>query len=412
VRSGFRRSWTLVVGVAVAAVAVAVVAGGATARPAQTGSVCVLLPDTKSSVRWEQFDKPAFVKAFKKAGIKATVVNALNDPQKQLSQAEQCISAGAKVGIITSLDTGTSIAIQKKFTAAGGKTIDYDRQIVGGTGSVYVSFDGNLVGRQQARGVLAGMKAKKTYGPNGVVAQLWGGPTDANAFWFKSGNDDIFNPLFKHKKLTKGPAKFVPEWSDKNAQTIFEQMLVQTNNNIQGVLAANDNIAGAVVATLKAKGLNPIPLSGQDATVQGVQNIISGWQTNTVYKYVPAEANAAAAAAVALFKGKKPKVNTTRPNGKKKEPTFVIPVTSMPRDAMSVATRTCTLPRLRSDSARSRWPWVRSPWSAATEWPSRSSCRARRSAPCLVREKTITLPTSCMRRSSSSSEVLRCLGTA
>ena len=70
-------------------------------------------------------------------------------------------------------------------------------------------------------------------------------------------------------------------------------MLVQTNNNIQGVVAANDNIAGAVVATLKAKGLKPIPLSGQDATVQGVQNIISGWQTNTVYKYVPDEANAA-----------------------------------------------------------------------------------------------------------------------
>ena len=58
---------------------------------------------------------------------------------------------GAKVGVITSLDTGTSIAIQKKFTAVGGKTIDYDRQIVGGTGSVYVSFDGNAVGRQQAR---------------------------------------------------------------------------------------------------------------------------------------------------------------------------------------------------------------------------------------------------------------------
>src|SRR4029453_724576 len=234
-----------------------------------------------------------------------------------------------KVGIITSLDTGTSIAIQKKFTAAGGKTIDYDRQIVGGTGSVYVSFDGNLVGRLQARGVIAGMKAKGTYGPNGVLAQLWGGPTDANAFWFKSGNADILNPLFKAKKVKKGPAKFVPEWDSKNAQTIFEQMLVQTNNNIQGVVGANDNIAGAVVATLKAKGLKPIPLSGQDATVQGVQNIISGWQTNTVYKYVPDEANAAIAAAVALYQGKKPPSNGTRPNGKKKQPAYIVPVYSI-----------------------------------------------------------------------------------
>jgi D-xylose transport system substrate-binding protein len=317
----------------VAAAAVGLMVSGAAGKGAKTTAtgtqVCVLLPDTTSSPRWQQFDKPAFINAFKKAGLTAAVVNALNQPQKQLAQAEQCINNGAKVGIITSLDTGTSIAIQKKFTAAGGKTIDYDRQIVGGTGSVYISFDGNQVGRIQARGVIAGMVAKKTYGPKAVVAQLWGGPTDANAFWFKSGNDDVLNPLFKVKKITKGPAKFVPDWDAKNAQTIFEQMLVQTNNNIQGVVGANDNIAGAVVATLKAKGLKPIPLSGQDATVQGVQNIISGWQTNTVYKYVPDEANAAAAAAVALFNGKKPKTNATRPNGSKKQPTLVIPVVSI-----------------------------------------------------------------------------------
>jgi len=306
---------------ALAAVAVAVVASGATARTAQKGSVCVLLPDTVSSVRWQQFDKPAFVNAFKKVGIPATIVNALNEPQKQLAQAEQCIAAGAKVGIITSLDTGTSIAIQKKFTAVGGKTIDYDRQIIGGTGSVYISFDNPGVGRQQALGVIAGMKKNGTYKPSSVVAQLWGGQTDANAFAFKSGNDAVLNPLFKGKKLTRGPAKFVPGWLADKAQTIFEQMLVQTNNNIQGVVAANDNIAGAVVATLKAKGLKPIALSGQDASAAGVQNIISGWQTMNVYKYVPDEANATAAAAIALYRGKKPAVNA-KSEGK---PAFLIP---------------------------------------------------------------------------------------
>jgi D-xylose transport system substrate-binding protein len=325
VKSGFRRSSALLVGVAAAAVAVAVVASGATARTIQTGSVCVLLPDTTTSVRWEQFDKPAFVNAFKKANVPARVVNALGQPQKQLAQAEQCISAGSKVAIITDIDRGTSIAIQKKFTAVGGKTVDYDRQIIGGTGSVYVSFDGNNVGRQQALGVLGGMKKNGTYNANGTVAQLWGGPTDANAFWFKSGNDDILNPLFRTKKVKKGPAKFVPLWDAGKAQTIFEQMLVQTNNSIQGVVAANDGIAGAVVATLKAKGLKPIPLSGQDATVQGVQNIISGWQTMTVYKYVPDEANAAAAAAIALYKGKKPPSNA-KSKGKL---AYLIPVTSI-----------------------------------------------------------------------------------
>ena len=103
-------------------------------------------------------------------------------------------------------------------------------------------------------------------------------------------------------------------------------MLVKTNNNIQGVIAANDNIAGAVIADLKAKHLKPIPLSGQDASAQGVQYILAGWQTGTVYKYVPDEANAAAAAAVALLKGQKPKTNTFRKNGTRNEPTLALPV--------------------------------------------------------------------------------------
>src|SRR5205807_8782263 len=138
-----------------------------------------------------------------------------------------------------------------------------------------------------------------------VVAELWGGPTDQNAFWFKSGNDAVLNPLFSSGKLTKGPQKFVPDWLATNAAPIFTQMLLKTNNKIDGVIAANDNIAGAVVAQLKAKHLKPIPLSGQDATVEGAQYIISGWQTGTVYKPVPLQAAAAAAAPIPLLPGKK-----------------------------------------------------------------------------------------------------------
>jgi D-xylose transport system substrate-binding protein len=305
-----------------------IVSAGATASVASKKAnvdVCVLLPDTKSSVRWVQFDAPAMKAAFKKAGVSASINNALNDPLKQKAQATACIAAGAKVVIETALDNGSASSIEKLFTSKGGYAIDYDRQVTGGTASVYVTFDGKKVGQAQAAGVLSGMKKKGTY-KGGVVAELWGGQTDQNAFWFKSGNDAVFNPLFRKGTIKKGPQQFVPDWDANNAATIFNQMLVKTNNNIQGVLAANDNIAGAVIADLKAKGLKPLPLSGQDATVQGVQNIISGWQTGTVYKYVPDEANAAAAAAVALLKGKKPKTNTYRMNGKKKEPTFALPV--------------------------------------------------------------------------------------
>ncbi|HEY4347206.1 MAG TPA: substrate-binding domain-containing protein [Gaiellaceae bacterium] len=319
-RNVLRAAALLLVGV----VAVTAV-GGAGASHKASVDVCVLLPDTKSSVRWVQFDAPAMKAAFAKAGVSASINNALNDPLKQKAQAQACIAAGAKIVIETALDNGSAASIESLFTSKGGKAIDYDRQVSGGSASVYVTFDGEKVGQAQAKGVIAAMKANGTY-KGGTVAELWGGQTDQNAFWFKSGNDDIFNPLFKSGPIKKGPQQFVPDWDANNAATIFSQMLVKSNNNIQGVLAANDNIAGAVIADLKSKGLKPIPLSGQDASVQGVQYIISGWQTGTVYKYVPDEANAAAAAAIALLHGKTPKTNTSRANGKAKEPTLALPV--------------------------------------------------------------------------------------
>ena len=322
----FRRSAAAGVAVLLAGLAVGIFATGATARSAKKIQVCVLLPDTKSSVRWVQFDAPDFAKALKAAGVTYSITNALNEPQKMIAQADACLAAGAKVAVVTDIAAGTSIAIQKKFAKAGGSSIDYDRQVVGGIAKVYVTFDGKAVGAAQANGIVKGLKGKT----KPVVAELWGGPTDQNAFWFKSGNDAVLNPLFKKGTIAKGPQQFVPDWLATNAGPIFTQMLLKTGNKIDGAIAANDNIAGAVIATLKAKHLKPIALSGQDATSQGVQNIISGWQTMTVYKYVPLEANAAAAAAVALLKHKKvPGVNGFRKNGSKKEPTVALPVVSI-----------------------------------------------------------------------------------
>jgi len=319
-----RRSVFLLLALASVAALVATGAGANSGKKAASVQVCVLLPDTKSSVRWVQFDAPDFAKALKAAGVTYSITNALNDPQKQKAQAQACLAAGAKVVVETALDNGSAASIEKLFTSKGLKAIDYDRQVTGGTASVYVTFDGKAVGEAQAKGINAALKAKGISKP--VVAELWGGQTDQNAFWFKSGNDAVLNPLFKSGALTKGPQQFVPDWLATNAGPIFAQMLVKTNNKIDAAIAANDNIAGAVVADLKARHLKPIPLSGQDATAQGIQYILAGWQTGTVYKYVPLEANAAAAAAVALLNGKTPKSNTTRANGTKKEPTLTLPV--------------------------------------------------------------------------------------
>jgi D-xylose transport system substrate-binding protein len=324
----FYRGSTVLVALSVLAVGALAVSGATagTKKKAASVQVCVLLPDTKSSVRWVQFDAPDFAKALKAAGVTYSITNALNDPQKQKAQAQACLAAGAKVVVETALDNGSAASIEKLFTSAGGKAIDYDRQVIGGTASVYVTFDGKAVGVAQANGILAALHASGKMSSKPTVAELWGGQTDQNAFWFKSGNDAILNPLFAHGQIKKGPQQFVPDWLATNAAPIFAQMLIKTGNKIDAAIAANDGIAGAVVATLKARHLKPIPLSGQDATPQGVQYILAGWQTGTVYKYVPDEAAAAAAAAVALLKGQTPKSNQTRPNGNKKEPTLALPV--------------------------------------------------------------------------------------
>jgi D-xylose transport system substrate-binding protein len=318
----------LVITLVIAALTVSVTVTAAVAKPTKgaggNADICVLLPDPKSSVRWETQDRPAFVAAFKKAGVSYVMTNADGSAQKQKTQADQCLANGAKVVILVSLDKGSSIAIEAAARSRGAKVIEYDRQVIGGTSEIYISFDGKAVGVLQGRGVVAGLKAKGLYSKKPVVAELHGGQTDNNSFLFKSGYESILNPLYKNGTLKKGPQQFTPGWDNQKAGTIFEQMLVKTSNNIQGVAAANDGLANAVVVALKARKLKPIALSGQDATEQGVQNIISGWQTMTVWKDTRKSATATAVAAVALLKGQKPRTTGTVANGSKRLPAYII----------------------------------------------------------------------------------------
>jgi len=317
----------VIVALVIVALTVSVAVSAAVAKPTKktaNADICVLLPDPKTSVRWETQDRPALVAAFKKAKVSYVITNANGDAQKQKSQADQCLANKAKVVILVSLDKGSSIAIEAAAKSRGAKVIEYDRQVIGGSAAIYISFDGRAVGVLQGKGVIAGLKAHGTYGKKPVVAELHGGQTDNNAFLFKDGYESILNPLYKNGTLTKGPQQFTPGWDNQKAGTIFEQMLVKTSNNIQGVAAANDGLANAVVVALKAHQLAPIALSGQDATEQGVQNIISGWQTMTVWKDTRKLATASADAAVKLSKGQKPAQTGTVKNGSKTLPAFII----------------------------------------------------------------------------------------
>ena len=269
---------------------------------AKAGKVAVLLPDSKSSVRWETVDRPFLKAAFDKAGVESEIQNAEGDKSSQQQQAEQAITNGAKVLLLVNLDSGSGAAIAANAKSQGVKVIDYDRLTLKGDSDYYVSFDNEEVGKLQGQGLVSCLEGAT----KPAVAVLNGSPTDNNATLFKSGYDGVINAKFKSGEWTEVADQSVPDWDNQKALTIFEQMLQKASNKVDGVLAANDGLGNAAISALKQRKLKQIPVTGQDATLQGIQNIVNGDQCMTVYKAIKKEADAAAALAVSLAKGEDP----------------------------------------------------------------------------------------------------------
>jgi D-xylose transport system substrate-binding protein len=265
----------------------------AASQSAKAGKIGVILPDSKSSARWETADRKYLEESFKAAGVEYDIQNAQNDNTAFQTIADQMITK----------------AVIEKAKSQGVATIDYDRLTLGGGAAYYVSFDNTKVGTLQGEGLTKCLTDKKADKP--IVAYLNGSPTDNNATLFKSGYDGVLKPKFDAKEYVKGPDQAVPDWDNTQAGTIFEQMLTQ-EPKIGGVLAANDGLGNAAITVLKKQKLNgKVPVTGQDATVQGLQNILAGDQCMTVYKAVKKEADAGAKLAVALAKGEKPTASGT-----------------------------------------------------------------------------------------------------
>lgn len=284
-----------------------------------------LLPDSKSSVRWETVDRPFLTEAFEKAGVPIKISNAEGDKSTQQQQAEQAITNGAKVLILVNLDPGSGAAITANAKSQGVKVIDYDRLTLGGDSDYYVSFNNERVGELQGEGLKSCLDAQGVAKPR--VARLNGSPTDNNAALLKSGSDKVLKPLYASDDATNVADEDVPDWDNQKALTIFEQMLQKANNKVDGVLAANDGLGNAAISALKQRKLKQIPVTGQDATLEGIQNILAGDQYMTVYKAIKKEADAASAVAIALAKGEKPAadlVNGTTDDGSRKVPSVLL----------------------------------------------------------------------------------------
>jgi D-xylose transport system substrate-binding protein len=267
-----------------------------------SGKIGVILPDTTSSPRWESADRPNLEAAFKKAGVKYDIQNAQNDAQKMQTIAQQMITGGVTVLAIVNLDNASGAAIEQQAKKQGVATIDYDRLTLGGSADYYVSYDNSKVGALQGQGLQKCLGDKQAN-----IIYLDGSPDDNNATLFANGAHSVLDKVSTYKKVAE---QAVPKWDPVQAQTIFEQLYTTTGGNVQGVYAANDTLANAAIQTLKRNN-QQIPVTGQDAAVVGLQNILSGDQCMTVLKPADAEAAALSKTAIALLKGQKPETTGT-----------------------------------------------------------------------------------------------------
>jgi D-xylose transport system substrate-binding protein len=291
------------------------------------GKIGVILPDTKSSVRYESFDRPFLEQSFKAAGVQYDIQNAEGSTQRFQTIADQMLTSGVTVLVVDGIDSNSAAAVQRKAQQQGVKTIDYDRLTLGGVSDYYVSFDNVKVGEELGKGL------QKCLGDKAAnIAYLNGAPTDNNATLFAQGAHSVLDKVGTYKKVAE---QAVPEWDNQQAATIFEQMWTQQDGKIDGVLAANDGVGNSAIAVLKKNGqAGKVPVTGQDATVQGLQNILDGNQCMTVYKPVKQEADAAARLALAVLKGQKAETNGTAddPTGKRKVPSVLLTPISVTKD--------------------------------------------------------------------------------
>lgn len=268
------------------------------------GKVGVILPDTESSVRWESADRPALAAAFEEAGVEYDIQNAEGDAERMTQIADTMIGNGVTVLAIVNLDSESGAAIQEKAASQGVATIDYDRLTLGGSAEYYVSFDNTVVGELQGQGLADCLGDKKAN-----IVYLNGSPTDNNATLFAEGAHSVLDEIDNYTVVGE---QAVPDWDNEEAATIFQQLYTAADGKVDGVLAANDGLGGAAINILEGNGqAGKVPVTGQDATVEGLQNVLAGTQCMTVYKSATQEAQALADVAIALANGEEAETTGT-----------------------------------------------------------------------------------------------------
>jgi D-xylose transport system substrate-binding protein len=273
-------------------------------------NVGVLLPESDSSARYEAYDRPLLDKEIKAAlpGVTLQYANANNSATTQQNQADAALTKGACILVVDPNDSDQAAVIVQKAKASGVPVIAYDRLIQDPDTAYYVSFDNQRVGELQGQYIADQYKAGNFGLKKGSnLAMINGSQTDNNALLFRKGALSVLQPLIDSGDLKLVFDQYTPNWDNSKAQSLMEGVLTKQSNDVQVAYVANDGMANTVVAALRSQKLNgKVLVTGQDATLTGIQNILTGDQSMTIYKPIAQEAKATARLVAALSKGEDP----------------------------------------------------------------------------------------------------------
>jgi D-xylose transport system substrate-binding protein len=332
----FLRRSSIITGL-VAIVAMMLVGCGSTSSTSTANGVgCmkvgVLMPESSSSARWESKDHPLLLSELKAAmgnNVQIDYSNANGDDALQLTQAETDLTKGDCILILAPHDATAASAIVDKAFAQKVPVISYDRLIYDTNLAYYVSFDNVKVGELQGQYIVDHYKDFVSPGHNNLV-MIEGSPTDNNETLFTKGDHNKLDPLISSGALKLVYEQPTKDWDNPTAQVEMDAALTANHNDIQVAMVQNDGMAQTAIAALKAQHLNgKVLVTGQDATTDGIRNILLGDQSMTVYKAIALEAKGAAQLAAAISKGTSTSsiVNGTTTHGSQSTPSVLeIPV--------------------------------------------------------------------------------------
>lgn len=265
----------------------------------------VLLPEAYAP-RWENKDHPLLVAAITRAipGVTVDYNNADGFADTQQTEAQADLTHGDCILVLAPVDSIKSAAIVAMAKAKGVPVIAYDRLVYSNDTNSYVSFDGVAVGKLQGDYIAAHYQNYVTANGTRNTVVINGAKEDNNALLFSKGAHQALDPLFSSGALKNMYEKFTPGWNTATAEAEMQAALLATSNHIAIAYVANDGMAVSVITALKAVNLNgKVLVTGQDATVAGIQNILRGDQAMTVYKAFTKEASATAQVVAALSTG-------------------------------------------------------------------------------------------------------------